>query len=275
LLYKEKSQTACGNLPPLCQNKDVALDVFSTTLSAGKRNTYSMTEYHNNTAILVFIRTEADEADAKSFSHSVGQRGNRSLVRQLNRNIIREAKKTLLPTYVLPGQKQVGPSSGARLADGFQRIFKKGFERVIAVGNDCLEVNRSLLLDAEKKLKQAEVVLGPTYDGGTYLIGLSKDSFRKFPLLNLNWETDGLFEELLTYCTHLHAKVSLLKMASDIDDPIDFQKALRQLPFFCRLRRQLENILLRHFLSMSNPHFVPSFFVETSFRLRAPPAVIF
>ena len=230
-----------------------------------------MTEFHKQTAILVFIRSEKEEANAKAFSHSIGKGGNRSLVRQLNKNIIREAKKSQLPTFILPGQKQVGPSFGARLAHGFERIFERGFERVIAVGNDCLEVNRSLLLEAENQLKKAEVVLGPTFDGGTYLIGLSKDAFQKLPFIHLNWETNNLFDELITYCTQLRTKVSLLKTAADMDDAAGFQMALQQLSFFCRLRRQLENILLRHLVLMRVSNLIPSFFVETSFRLRAPP----
>jgi rSAM/selenodomain-associated transferase 1 len=75
----------------------------------------------------------------------------------------------------LPGVRlmaQRGEDLGARMADAFARAFTRGASRVAIVGTDALSVSRETVTEALCALDGADVVIGPTTDGGYYLLAL-------------------------------------------------------------------------------------------------------
>ena len=60
------------------------------------------------------------------------------------------------------------------------------------------------------------VVLGPSDDGGYYLIGLKKNHRPVFE--RIDWSTDRVFEQTLTRAKELNLEVSLLPGGYDVDD---------------------------------------------------------
>lgn len=187
-----------------------------------------MQKQHSNTAILVFIRTDYEEARRKWFSDRVGYKGNLNIIRLLNQRIVKVAKQTERPLFIISGKDQLGNSFGERFTNAMQSIFDQGFERVIAVGNDCLELNAKHLLEAEKALVEHDLVLGPTQDGGAYLIGLSKTAFQKEQFERLPWQQASLLEAL---CKIVPADTALLLLdkSIDIDNKVIFSRALNYL----------------------------------------------
>lgn len=75
----------------------------------------------------------------------------------------------------LPGVRllaQSGGDLGGRMADAFARAFARGASRVAIVGTDALSVSRRTVTEALSALDTADVVIGPTTDGGYYLLAL-------------------------------------------------------------------------------------------------------
>jgi rSAM/selenodomain-associated transferase 1 len=75
----------------------------------------------------------------------------------------------------LPGLRlmaQSGLDLGSRMADAFARAYARGARRVAIVGTDALFVSRGTVTEALSALDGADVVIGPTTDGGYYLLAL-------------------------------------------------------------------------------------------------------
>jgi uncharacterized protein len=70
---------------------------------------------------------------------------------------------------------QQGDSLGDRMRHAFAVLFSRGFNRVLLIGGDLPAVPLQALADAVAALENnSEVVLGPSLDGGYYLVGLSR-----------------------------------------------------------------------------------------------------
>ena len=75
----------------------------------------------------------------------------------------------------LPGVRllaQSGEDLGARMSDAFARAFARGASRVAIVGTDAPAVSRRTVTEALSALDAADVVIGPSTDGGYYLLAL-------------------------------------------------------------------------------------------------------
>ena len=183
----------------------------------------------SHTAILIFARSAQDEVAHKSFFRPAGYRVNLAIARLLNQKIERSAAQTGLPTFVVDSRQQTGPDFGSRFTRAIASVFARGFQRVIAVGNDCLSLDHTQILAAEKSLDQHTLVLGPTTDGGTYLIGIDRSLFDADAFAQLPWQKATLYQALLQWGQQRGARSNCLALAQDIDNSDDFIKALRAL----------------------------------------------
>ncbi len=182
-----------------------------------------------STALLLFLRNEQDEARCKPLAGS--QQASAALFRRFNRYAIQQARRTGLPLFVIQGDQQVGSTFGERLANAYQSVFELGYERVIAIGNDCPELNTGLLLQAAGALEEHGLVLGPTQDGGAYLIGLQRSTFDPVAFANLPWQTDTVYEALQTLA---HEAVAVLSTSYDVDHSETLRRQLWRLPVALR-----------------------------------------
>lgn len=116
---------------------------------------------------------------------------------------------------------QKGRSLGERLENAFARMFKEGYAP-IALGTDSPGVPPSYLRRAASLLEEKDLVLGPTPDGGYYLIGLA----RPVPQLlgGVPWSTSEVFAETLRRAKHRGLSVGLLPPFPDIDRISDIRR---------------------------------------------------
>jgi uncharacterized protein len=118
---------------------------------------------------------------------------------------------------------QVQPDGdlGDRLLSAFQNAFRKGHRRVVIIGTDCPVLNTTILEQSFTTLQQSILTLGPTQDGGYYLIGLQycvPELFSGIP-----WSTPTVFNDTLKIAERLHLMPSLLPCLYDIDLPQDLE----------------------------------------------------
>ncbi len=116
---------------------------------------------------------------------------------------------------------QEGRDLGERQARALARGFAMGFETVLLRGSDTPALPGSILLEARDQLASgnAELVLGPSRDGGYYLIGLKS----LYPELfeGLAWSTDTVLAGTLDRAAALALRVRLLPAWQDIDTSAD------------------------------------------------------
>ena len=175
-----------------------------------------------NTALLLFTRSQHEEARVKDFSSVHSLRSNSLIAGHLISHAEKTARSTGLPCFVINSAHQHGNTFGEKLSDAFQQIFKLGFENVIAIGNDCPSLSAQDLRTAAFQLTSKQAVLGPASDGGLYLIGLNKSAFHAISFSALPWETAIVQDMMQVYLSDK----AITYILSYVKEDIDFGKQL-------------------------------------------------
>ena len=116
-------------------------------------------------------------------------------------------------------QVQKGNDLGERMNHAFQTVFDIGYESACIIGSDCYELNTTIVAEAFESLKSKNIVVGPTFDGGYYLIGMTKLYHSIFE--NIEWSTETVFEDTMKEVTRLNLSNYILTKLSDIDEEKD------------------------------------------------------
>jgi uncharacterized protein len=94
--------------------------------------------------------------------------------------------QTLAPAYSQQMRcfPQQGQDFGTRLLSAFQWAHEHGFQRTLLIGSDSPHISRAIIEHASAALDEADVVLGPSDDGGYYLIAMRQpyDVFSGIPM---------------------------------------------------------------------------------------------
>jgi len=121
-----------------------------------------------------------------------------------------------------PTFPQKGGSLGERLIAVFSDCFDEAAGRpVCVIGGDAPHLPPALLAEAFGRLATGgtDAVLGPSEDGGYYLVGLKSpqpELFRDIP-----WSTDAVLSETLARAADSRVAAALLPRWYDIDTPED------------------------------------------------------
>lgn len=118
---------------------------------------------------------------------------------------------------------QVPGTLGARLSAAFQRHFDDGAHRVIVIGSDCPTVDASVVTQALAALDEDDLVLGPSHDGGYYLIGLRAPAPQLFR--GIAWSTEAVLEQTLERARQLALSTVQLPTLRDVDTASDARAA--------------------------------------------------
>lgn len=116
---------------------------------------------------------------------------------------------------------QKGDDLGARMSCAFEQGFSDKYRRIVLIGTDCPELDKTTLLQAFELLKENSAVLGPAKDGGYYLIGLNKPCPGLF--IGRTWGTDKVLREALEELDRNNLEYGLLPVLSDIDTVEDLE----------------------------------------------------
>lgn len=124
---------------------------------------------------------------------------------------------------------QVGNDLGERMRHAFDQSFSEGADNVVIIGSDCPELSPTLIERAFRILQTQEVVIGPSRDGGYYLLGMN--NFHPGLFENKQWSTSTVYEETIAEIREAELTFEVLPQLNDIDteeDLIDSGKRLQQ-----------------------------------------------
>jgi len=134
---------------------------------------------------------------------------------------------------ILPGDfellPQRGDGFGDRLAFATADLFQCGFASVCLIDSDSPTVSADVYAEAVEMLSQPgdRVVLGPSDDGGYYLIGLKESRRELFE--RIDWSTERVLEQTKQRARELSLEVSLLSTGYDVDDAATLRRLCDEL----------------------------------------------
>jgi rSAM/selenodomain-associated transferase 1 len=121
---------------------------------------------------------------------------------------------------------QQGDTLGERMKNSFSTVFKQGIQRAVLIGSDSPDLPFDFLRNAFTELQTHDMVLGPSSDGGYYLIGFRKETFLPSVFEGIAWSSQRVFTETITRIKNAGCSVSLLPVWSDIDTITDLKNLI-------------------------------------------------
>jgi rSAM/selenodomain-associated transferase 1 len=123
---------------------------------------------------------------------------------------------------------QQGSGLGERMERAFEQIFQEGCDRAVLIGSDIPELSHAVLQEAMKALDAHDAVLGPTADGGYYLIGFTSKTFLPSVFRDIAWSTGSVCNETLGRFKQSGTRFHLLPKLRDIDTRDDLRMFFTQ-----------------------------------------------
>ena len=136
-------------------------------------------------------------------------------------------------TDVLPADfsllPQRGDEFGERLYFAVEDLFKCGFDSLCLIDSDSPTVPAENFEQAVELLSTSEdrVVLGPSDDGGYYLIGVKKPHRHLFE--QIDWSTERVLNQTMQRATEIGIEVKLLPTGYDVDDDASLRRLCNEL----------------------------------------------
>lgn len=112
---------------------------------------------------------------------------------------------------------QTGTDLGQRMKNALAATFNENFQRAVIIGSDLPDLPADFLTKAFNALESQNAVIGPSSDGGCYLIGFSKSSFLPEAFDNIQWNTNDVFRQTIALLNQHSLSVYILRHWSDID----------------------------------------------------------
>ncbi len=124
--------------------------------------------------------------------------------------------------------EQRGQGLGARMKRALRETLRAGYERAVVMGSDHPTLPRSFLRLAGRALQAPRsLCLGPTEDGGFYLLGMSAFYPQLFD--DMTYSHSQVFSETLARAGRTDARLTVLPQWYDVDTPEDLDRLLSDL----------------------------------------------
>ena len=124
---------------------------------------------------------------------------------------------------------QRGDKFGERLYFAVEDLFKCGFDSVCLIDSDSPTVPAENFAEAVELLSTSDdrIVLGPSDDGGYYLIGVKKPHGHLFE--QIDWSTERVLNQTIQRATEIGLEVKLLPIGYDVDDDASLRRLCNDL----------------------------------------------
>lgn len=114
---------------------------------------------------------------------------------------------------------QQGNTLGERMSNAFSLIFSLDYNKAVIIGTDLPGLTIDILNEAYKKLNDFDFVIGPSQDGGYYLLGMKYLEPEIFK--GVQWSTSSVLDETIKHIKKLDKSYYLLTPLPDVDEAED------------------------------------------------------
>ena len=122
-------------------------------------------------------------------------------------------------------RKQNGNDLGERMKNSFAEVLNGGSRKAIIIGTDIPDISCKIIEEAFNLLDESDVVLGPSKDGGYYLLGMKDQN--NFLFKGIDWGSKKVFTQTLYKLNAKRRIIKILKKLSDIDTKADLEYWLK------------------------------------------------
>lgn len=129
---------------------------------------------------------------------------------------VADVGKWLGREYIFAAQQ--GAALGERMSNAFSEVFDSGYENAIIVGSDLPDLPLYFVESAFAELSGNDIVIGPSTDGGYYLVGFKHTGFNSEIFAGIEWSTDKVFAQTMKQAEKLGLSVHVLPQWNDVDD---------------------------------------------------------
>ena len=195
---------------------------------------------HQNSKVVVLARKAELGRGKTRLAASVGAQRALEIYRTLIRRTAAAVLDAGLDAQVLfdpePGDQDVwqpkrfvygvqieSPHLGDRIEQAIEAgLAAHGSAGSIVLGTDCPYLQPEDLREAARRLKDHDLVVGPSEDGGFYLLAC-KQSLPEL-LYGIAWSTERVFEQLAQNAKRLKLSMTTLRLLSDVDTEADWNR---------------------------------------------------
>ena len=142
------------------------------------------------------------------------------------KNCKRWSKELGIKKFNLQGKGSLGERMKRQIIINKKFCSQNKIKNIVFIGTDLPDLCHLDLLNTIRDLKQNDLILGPSDDGGYWLIGLSEKILSKhlyLPFINIRWSEDNVLQNTINNFAAIELKYKLLDQKIDIDTIIDIE----------------------------------------------------
>ena len=142
------------------------------------------------------------------------------------KNCRRWSKELGIKKFNLQGKGCLGEKMKRQIIINRKFFTKNNIKNIIFIGTDLPDLCHLDLLNTIRELKQNDLILGPSNDGGYWLIGLSEKILSKhlhLPFINISWSKENVLQNTIDNFASTKFKYKFLDKKIDIDTINDIE----------------------------------------------------
>jgi rSAM/selenodomain-associated transferase 1 len=123
---------------------------------------------------------------------------------------------------------QTGEDLGRKMENAFRLTFIEGYKEVLLVGSDVPDLEACIVDRAFESLRYDDLVLGPSSEGGYYLIGFKSESFIPDIFQGVQWNTSQVLNSTMLAARKRGRTVHVMPRRRDMDTVEDLQALMEE-----------------------------------------------
>ena len=136
------------------------------------------------------------------------------------------SKQLGIENFNLQGQGCLGEKMRRQIIVNKKFCFYKEIKNIIIIGSDLPDLCHLDILNTISKLKNNDIIYGPSKDGGYWLIAFSEKLLSTnlyLPFINIKWSKENVLQRTISNFSSMNLKHDFLCSKTDIDMISDIQ----------------------------------------------------
>ena len=142
------------------------------------------------------------------------------------KNCRRWSKELGIKKFNLQGKGCLGEKMKRQIIINKKFCIQNNIKNFIFIGTDLPDLCHLDLINTIRELKRNDLILGPSNDGGYWLIGLSAKIISEhlnLPFINIRWSKENVLQKTIDNFASVKLKYKFLDKKIDIDKIVDIE----------------------------------------------------